>query len=168
MLGFGAVLTAAAMLGVAASDAAWAAPPTEGPTPPVEARAAAVPPRDPLSIDVNDAWIAEPPAGTDVTSAYFTMANLGAEPVAFVGVSCPIAKRATLLTAAEGSPATSVVQRIEIRPTQIVTLMPRGLHVTLEGLQQRLVVGEQVPLVLHFASGGQIRISAQVRPGDGE
>lgn len=156
------------MLGVAALAAAWAdAPAAQGPAPPVKARAA-VPPRDPLSIDVNDAWISEPPAGTDVASAYFTMANLGAEPVAFVGVSCPIAKRATLLTATEGSSTPSVVQRIEMRPTQIVTLMPRGLHVILEGVQRRLIVGEQVPLVLHFSGGRQVRISAQVRPGDGE
>ncbi|MGH8149446.1 MAG: copper chaperone PCu(A)C [Steroidobacteraceae bacterium] len=163
LLGFAALVGSAALPGVAQAAAAES---QGSPAPATNAHAPAVPAHEPLAVDVNDAWIPEPPPGTDVAAAYFTLSNLGHDPVVLVGVSCPLAKSAMLHRSMviQGESMMRPVKRLEVQPTHIVTLAPEGLHVMLDGVRERLVVGEQVPLVLHFADGAQYRIIAQVRP----
>jgi copper(I)-binding protein len=55
------------------------------------------------------------------------------------------------------------VDRLTIEPGKSVTLKPGGLHVMLHGVST-LAVGQQVLLVLRFAGGEEIRVSARVRP----
>jgi periplasmic copper chaperone A len=163
LVGLGALLSLVALPGVAHA-AAPASQSTPGPA--TNAHKATVPAHERLSIDVNNAWIPEQPPGTDVAAAYFTISNMGHDPVVLVGVSCPLAKSATLHQSMvmQGESMMRPVKGIEVRPTQIVTLAPDGLHVMLDGVRERLVIGERVPLVLHFAGGAQYRITAQVRP----
>lgn len=169
LLGVAALISLGALPGLVAlsSVAQAAAPASQGtPAPAATAHKPTVPAHEPLSINVNDASIPEPPPGTDVAAAYFTISNMGHDPVVLVGVTCPLAKSATLHRSMvmQGESMMRPVKGIEIRPTQIVTLAPDGLHVMLDGVRERLGVGEQVPLLLHFADGAQYRITAQVRP----
>jgi periplasmic copper chaperone A len=57
-----------------------------------------------------------------------------------------------------------MLERLVIPPGGVVVLHPGAIHVMLEGLDKPLVAGQQVPLVLRFANGKEIHVSARVRP----
>jgi copper(I)-binding protein len=117
-------------------------------------------------VQVENAWIPQPPPGAEVGAAYFTLHNTGRAPAVLVGVDCPLAAAAMLheSSVVAGESRMRPVDRLTIQPGQRVTLKPGGLHVMLHGVSSALEVGQQVPLVLHFADGKAIRISAKVRP----
>ena len=121
------------------------------------------------SIEVDDAWIPEPPPGIRVAAAYFTMSNMGHRTAVLIGVACPLAASAmlhrTMLMQDESK--MRPVERLAVAPSHVVSLAPDGLHVMLEGLRRPLGVGERVPLVLHFQGGGVVHITALVRPPGG-
>jgi periplasmic copper chaperone A len=138
-----AAFTAGAMLG--AASAARAAPPT---------------------IQVENAWIPQPPPGAQVAAAYLTLRNTGRMAVFLVGVSSPVASNAMVhrTMVMNGESMMMPVERLAVAPGQTVTLKPDAMHVMLDGLHGPLKVGQQVPLVLRFAGGAEIHVSALVRP----
>lgn len=117
-------------------------------------------------IQVENAWIPQPPPGTDVAAAYLTLRNVGHAPAVLVGVSSPVAASAAVHQSMimQGESMMMPVERLTIRPGETVTLKPNGLHVMLNSVRKPLQVGERVPLVLRFASGEELHVSAQVRP----
>lgn len=117
-------------------------------------------------VRVENAWIPQPPPGAEVGAAYFTLRNTGREPVVLIGVDCPVAAAAMLheSSVVAGESRMRPVDRLTVQPGQRVTLKPGALHVMLHGLSSALAVGQRVPLVLHFADGKEIRVSARVRP----
>ncbi len=117
-------------------------------------------------VQVENAWIPQPPPGTDVAAAYLTLRNVGHAEAVLVGVSSPVAANAMVHESMvmQGQSMMMPVERLTIRPGETVTLKPNGLHVMLNGLRKPLQVGQHVELVLRFASGDEVRISAQVRP----
>lgn len=55
------------------------------------------------------------------------------------------------------------VDAVPVPASGDVALAPGGLHVMVMGLQDALAVGDEVPVVLHFAEAGEIRATATVR-----
>jgi periplasmic copper chaperone A len=121
-------------------------------------------------VTVSDAWIPQPPPGSEVAAAYFTLRNGGREPATLVQISSPAASAAMLHESrvVAGESQMRPVDRLVIPPGGTVTLRPGGLHVMLHGLASALLPGQQVPLVLRFEGGREIRITARVRPLGGD
>ena|SRR6516162_5709700 len=119
---------------------------------------------------VENAWIREPPPGTDMGVAYLTLRNSGPRPVTVVGFECPLAEAAMLHETRIESGQARMRPRasISIPPAQSVRLAPDGLHVMLHGLKRALRSGERVPLVVVLADGGRVSASALVRPIGGQ
>ena len=117
-------------------------------------------------LSVENAWIPQPPPGTGVAAAYFTLRNDSHAPAVLVAVSSPLAGDTMLheTTVVGGMSRMRMVARLTVPPHGSVTLRPDGLHVMLLSLKQALIPGETVPLVLRFASGREIRVVAHVRP----
>ncbi|MGB6452403.1 MAG: copper chaperone PCu(A)C [Steroidobacteraceae bacterium] len=143
---FLAALTAGAMLSVA--SAAQAAPPA-------------------VEVQAENAWIPQPPPGAQVAAAYLTLRNNGRMAAVLVGVNSPVASNAMVhrTMVMNGESMMMPIERLTVPPGQTVTLKPDAMHVMLDGLHgPPLQVGQRVPLVLHFAGGAEIRVSALVRP----
>ncbi len=117
-------------------------------------------------VRVENAWIPQPPPGADVAAAYFTVRNTTREPAVLVDVSSPLASEVMLHESqvVGGQSRMRMLERLVIPAGGTVTLHPGAIHVMLDGLGKPLVVGQQVPLVLRFANGQEIRVSARVRP----
>ncbi|MGH8217015.1 MAG: copper chaperone PCu(A)C [Steroidobacteraceae bacterium] len=157
-------LLAAGLLVIGATAAALSQPPESSPSA-LHATARAASPSA-AQVQVENAWIPQPPPGAEVAAAYFTLHNTGREPAALVGIDCPLAAAAMLhrTSVVAGESRMRRVQRLTIPPGRSVTLEPGALHVMLHRLARALRVGERVPLVLHFAGGKELRIEAKVRP----
>ncbi len=121
----------------------------------------------PPTIQVENAWIPQPPPGTQVAAAYLTLRNTGRKLAFLVGVSSPVASNAMVHRSMvmNGESMMMPVERLAVPPGQSVTLKPEGLHVMLNGLRgPPLQVGQHVLLLLHFAGGADVQVSALVRP----
>lgn len=118
------------------------------------------------SLQVENAWVPQPPAGAKVAAAYFTVRNTGSERAVLVEVSSPMASVAMLheTSVVAGESRMRMLGQLVIPAGGSVTLEPGAIHVMLEGLRRPLRVGEQIPLLLSFADGQKIRVSARVRP----
>jgi periplasmic copper chaperone A len=132
---------------------------------PRSAVAAAPAAHAPVAVQIDNAWIPEPPPDTHVAAAYFTISNIGHGPAVLIGVRCPLASSAMLhrTMVMHGESMMRPIERLAIAPTQVVTLRPDGMHVMLDGLRSPLVVGERVPLVLLFEGGQDVHLTATVR-----
>lgn len=119
-----------------------------------------------LQVQVEKAWVPQPPPGAEVAAAYFTLHNAGDQPAVLVDIECPLAADAMLhrTTVVAGESRMRPVARLTIPPGHSVTLAPGGLHVMLDQLRSPLKVGQRVPLVLHFAGGKELHVEAKVRP----
>ncbi len=108
----------------------------------------------------------QPPPGADAAAAYFTVRNATRKPAVLVDVSSPLASEAMLheTRVVGGESRMRMLERLVIPAGGSVTLHPGAIHLMLQGLGKPLVVGQEVPLVLRFASGQEIRVSARVRP----
>jgi copper(I)-binding protein len=122
--------------------------------------------RSAVQVQVENAWIPQPPPGAEVAAAYFTLRNIGRESVVLVGVDCPLAAAAMLheSSVVAGESRMRMIERLTIPPEHSVTLKPGGLHVMLHEISSPLAVGQRVPLVLHFAGGKELNVEAKVRP----
>ncbi|HUN76219.1 MAG TPA: copper chaperone PCu(A)C [Steroidobacteraceae bacterium] len=119
----------------------------------------------PTTIRIENAWVPQPPPGTEVAAAYFTVRNVGHDPAVLLEVTSPLASEAMLheTRIVGGESRMRMLERLAIPAGGAVTLTPGAIHVMLVGLHQVLRVGQQVPLVLRFENGQQIRILAPVR-----
>ena len=115
---------------------------------------------------VRDAWVRQPPPGSDVGAAYLSLSNTGSHAVSVVAFDCPLAEAAMLHeTRIESGVARMRAQAaLAVAAGETVVLKPGGLHVMLHGLKQPLAVGQHVPLVLTLADGRTVSVSAIVRP----
>ena len=118
------------------------------------------------ALSIENAWIREPPPGADVAAAYFTVRNAGHDSAVLVDLSSPVASETMLheTKIVGGQSRMRMLERLVIPAGGAVSLTPGAIHVMLDGLKQPLHAGQQVPLVLRFANGQQIRILARVRP----
>lgn len=130
------------------------------------------------------AWLAPVPAGAasrvpvQVTEArirwlpgdlpmagYFVIRNTGERPLRLIGASSPAYRRIVLhRTVSYGrmKPAKS----FEIAPGWSVQFTPGGNHLMLMGRTRAMHPGDLVPITLHFAGGGALRVRFRVRGAD--
>lgn len=107
------------------------------------------------AIEIGHPW-AEPTTG-DVAAVFMALANMGAKADRLASAATPIAD--TVLFQEYGN---QPVAAFDLLPKQPVVLQPGGRHIVLQGLKQRLVVGDGFPLTLRFAVTGSTTIIVQV------
>lgn len=109
------------------------------------------------TLRVTDPWARATPPGATTGAAYLQLTNTGEQTERLVGARTPLAERVELHTHVMegGMMRMHQVAAIDLPPGERVRLEPGGLHLMLIGLRQALVVGEQLPLTLLLASGGE-------------
>jgi copper(I)-binding protein len=115
---------------------------------------------------VGGAWIRQPPPGSDVAAVYLSLQNIGTKTVKLTGVECPIAGMAMLHESREvgGQSQMRALASVSLAPGASMAFSPESKHIMLHGLAHPLQVGERVPLVLVFAGGLRLHVTALVRP----
>jgi periplasmic copper chaperone A len=97
-------------------------------------------------------------------TAYFHIFNNAEQADRLVDVSTPVAERARLYRTRvrSGKFSYQPLQSLEIGGFDDERLRPGGTFVRLEGVKQRLVVGDIVTLTLRFERSGYIEVAARV------
>jgi periplasmic copper chaperone A len=115
---------------------------------------------------VAGAWIRQPVPGTDVAAVYLSIQNVGTRAVKLTGVESPLAGMAMLHESHEtgGQSQMRALASVSLAPGASMAFSPGGKHIMLHGLSHPLQVGERVPLVLLFAGGIRLHVTAVVRP----
>lgn len=115
-----------------------------------------------------DPWIAEVPPGAPVAGGFMELKNPDDKNVSLTAVTTPNAKAVELhQTVIKGTMARMVLQdAIEIPANGSTQLAPGGYHLMMFGPKD-IVLGEQVPLTLHFSDGSKQDVKAQVRKRSG-
>ncbi|HEV2083372.1 MAG TPA: copper chaperone PCu(A)C [Brevundimonas sp.] len=122
-----------------------------------------------VGVEVTDAWCRATPNGARTGACYATFRAVGADD--------------RLVAVATSSAATAEVHDMEERDGMMrmsampeglplpegrdVTLAPGATHIMLTGLTSPLRAGEQVPMVMTFASGRTLELLLPVRMGAG-
>jgi protein SCO1/2 len=95
---------------------------------------------------------------------YLTVANDGDAADTLIAIESPVAARARVhREVTQGDMmAMEPMAALPVPPHGVVRLAPGGLHIMLEGLRRRLVVGDTVALVLVFRVAGRLSVRASV------
>lgn len=120
------------------------------------------------SIKVEGAYVPLAPPGVMAHAAYMTLENTGAQTRSLVGVSAADYGMTHLHESKEtdGVAAMSMVHQLDIAPGQTVSLKPGSFHVMLMRPKGETLLGDDVSLVLQFADGKEIAVTAIVRKSD--
>src|SRR3984885_12795635 len=115
---------------------------------------------------VAGAWIRQPPPGSDVAAVYLSLENVGSKAVKLTGVECPLASMAMMHETFEsgGQSHMRALTSVALAPGASMAFSAGGKHIMLHGLAHPLQVGERVPIVLLFAGGIKLHVTALVRP----
>jgi copper(I)-binding protein len=115
---------------------------------------------------VAGAWIRQPPPGSDEAAVYLSLQNIGTRAVRLTGVECPLAGMAMMHETLEsgGQSHMRALTSLSLAPGASVGFSPGGKHIMLHGLAHPLQIGERVPIVLLFAGGIKLHVTALVRP----
>jgi len=116
------------------------------------------------TVTVTGAWARPAPKG-EMSAAFFVIENQGSEAVRLTGVRTDVAATAEIHeTVQEGSTARMQrVDAIDVPAGGRVELAPGGYHVMLMDLQRDLNAGDGIQLVLEFADGQEVTVTAEVR-----
>lgn len=116
-------------------------------------------------VSVENAWVRGLPPGVGTTSAYMTLVNDGSEPVELTGVSTVAAGQALLHGVMDhgGMLHMMALDSLTVPAGGELRLESRGSHIMLADLPAELVVGSTVELVLEFADGRTLAVTAPVR-----
>jgi len=117
---------------------------------------------DQAGIQLDHVWSRAAMAG-GVGVVYLTITDSGA-PDALTGAASPVATTAELHQNIDdhGVMKMRPVATLKIDPGKPIMLAPGGYHIMLMGLKQDLKPGDSFPIVLTFASAGQITATATV------
>lgn len=124
-------------------------------------------------VRVDDAWIRWLPAGLPA-GGYMSLHNDSARPVALVGASSPDYAEVMLHHSVmeNGTMHMLPVDKVEVPAHGELQFKPGGYHIMLMQARHEVHPGDQVPVILRFADGGQLRVSFEVRKpgasGDGQ
>lgn len=114
------------------------------------------------SVRVVDPWTRAAPAGADGVG-FLTVTNDGPGTARLTGAGCPAAAATSIEDAPAGNTTASPsLAGIDIPPGETVKLMPRGLHLSLHDLKQRLVRGDMMTCRLAFG-GAKVEVPFLVR-----
>lgn len=116
------------------------------------------------SLDVLEPW-AQPGVG-EQAEVYLTLRNSGIEQDRLVGANSPLATAVQLRTVVQLGSVQSVqaLKSIGVPAGGQQVLAPGHTHLLLVGVKRALLVGDEVPLVLHFEKAGTVQVRASVRP----
>lgn len=114
----------------------------------------------PAADGIQNAWVRINPAPGRPAAGYFEMTN-GAEADALVGAQVPGARvEMHTMTMDGGVMRMSPIERLALKPGEMVAFKSGGYHLMLFGLKD---AGKTVPITLVFASGARRTVEADVR-----
>jgi len=114
-------------------------------------------------IEVHNAWV-RPTAEGDNAAVYFLIHNHSRKYDELTGASAIITKKLEIhQTSIENDiAAMEMTANIPLPPGEDVFFEPGGLHLMMVGIDQDLVEGEQVAVILHFRDHGDIVVAVQI------
>lgn len=129
--------------------------------------------QSPTPVRAEGAWVRWLPAGLPA-GGYMTLHNDSAQAVALVGASSPDYAEVMLHHSVmrNGTMHMLPVDKVEVPAHGELQFKPGGYHIMLMQARHEVHPGDQVPVILRFADGGQLRVSFEVRKpgasGDGQ
>ena len=120
----------------------------------------------PAPIEITQAWSRATPGGAPVGAGYLALTNRGAQADRLIGGSSEVAAR---IEVHEMSMDNGVMKMrelaggLEVKPGETVTLKPGGNHLMLMGLKRGLKEGERFKAQLDFAKGGKTEVEFVVQ-----
>ncbi|MBF0627085.1 MAG: copper chaperone PCu(A)C [Magnetococcales bacterium] len=117
------------------------------------------------NIHVIDPWIRAAPPVAQIQAGYLTLHNAGGKEQSLVGATSPLFAKIELHETIQHDGQSHMQARpsIALPPGGQVALAPGGLHLMLIGPQRALPPMEKVSIVLQFADGSTVPVSAEVR-----
>ncbi len=94
-------------------------------------------------------------------AVYLTIANEGDVADTVVSVESPLARTGTLHGAMEHG-GMMAMTALPLPPHSVTRMAPGGNHFMFEGLSRAFVAGDQVPLVVTLAKGGEVAVNSLV------
>lgn len=115
-------------------------------------------------VDITNATVREPLPGKSLSAGYFSLHNKGTAQIALVSVSSSNFGAVELHThqMVDGMMQMTEIDQIVVEPGQQVHLQPGGLHLMLFRPVQKISLGQQVQLRLHWADGTSQEVQASV------
>ena len=116
------------------------------------------------AIQIENAWIQEPPPGVSVLAAYGRISNHSDQALALMRASSPDFARVEIHRSIVKDDKVSMekLSRLPIPAHGFAALMPGGYHLMLFEPARRLVAGDSVRLRLYFDNGQSHDATAQV------
>jgi len=117
------------------------------------------------AIRINDPWVREAPPNAMASAAYMIIENLSSQPKILTSATSEAFKRIEIHQTVNhnGMMKMQPQPQLPIAANDKVTLKPGGYHFMLLDSQKPLRAGDKVNLLLKFADGDEITITAEVR-----
>ena len=117
------------------------------------------------AIRINDPWVREAPPNAMASAAYMIIENLSSQPKILTSATCDAFKSIEIhrTVSHNGMMKMEPQPQLPIAANDQVTLAPGGYHLMLMGSKKPLRAGDEVNLLLKFADGEEITITAEVR-----
>ncbi len=118
-------------------------------------------------IEAHDPWVREAPPTAKVLAAYLQLHNHGDKTHTLVSVESPAFKHIELHRSEEKDGMATMVRvtKIMIPAHGKISFEPGSLHIMLIDPVAPLKAGNKVSLILYFAEGSSLAVSAEVRRG---
>ncbi len=115
-------------------------------------------------IEVKDVWLRHNPMADRPSAIYLKIINNGAEPVSLVAASSPVAGRIMIHRSTREAGVVSMhsIETLMIAPGTRVEFLPGGSHLMVFDLAEDIEEGQEIPLILEFASGEMLQIDVLV------
>lgn len=121
------------------------------------------------ALKIDDPWARPSAGGAKTGAAYFEIENTGTTADRLLSAKTDIAERVELHESIEeGGVAKmqALKDGIEVPAGGEAKLKPRGMHVMLLGLKQRLEEDQSFPMTLTFEKQGDVQIKVEVETKD--
>jgi copper(I)-binding protein len=114
---------------------------------------------------ISDAWVREAPPGASMLAGYLVIENTGDRDTALVSVESPAFAHVMLhqSVTVDGVARMLHQDRIPLPAHASVALQPGSYHLMMPAPDTRLVAGDKVDFVLHFADDSSRQVTAVVR-----
>ena len=111
------------------------------------------------------AWVRSLPPGAEVTAAYGTLMNHGAEVVSITNISSTLGNEAQMHDVmSEGDQRRMVhLPSVDIAPGESLLFQPGGRHIMLIGVTETPAEGDDIELCAESAAGNRACTQAKVR-----
>lgn len=118
-------------------------------------------------IEITHSWARFTAPGTPNGAVYLVIENVGAVPDRLIGAATPRAAKVEFHANEMDGEVMIMRSResVEIKPKDIVSFEPGGLHIMLFKLTAPLKNGEKFPLTLRFEKAGDMTIDVMVERG---